>query len=200
MRRNSEKTENNVLISKQDYLLSLVNSESNSINEAFGIINKLCDKYGVCFSEIATLLENQEKYISLPIGLFRSELGPLEAVVKYLRDILEYNLSSIAKLLARDETTIWTTYHNSKKKELIVDLELEDIDFNKMKVAKESLIVPLSLFSERRLSILESLCIYLKENFNLTYHKIALIISRDDRTVWTVVNRAKQKLKKADIQ
>ena len=99
-------------------------------------------------------------------------------------------------MLSRDETTIWTSYSNSMKKsdKVIVDLDMKDISFEDLKVKKGELIVPLSLFSERRLSILETLCMYLRENFLLSYHNIGLLLERNDRTIWTVVNRATKKL------
>ena len=132
----------------------------------------------------------------MPIGLFRSNSGPLEALVRYLKDALEYSFVQIGKLLSRDETTIWTTYHNSVKKgKMLLDLEMNDVDYGLLRIKKEEMIVPLSVFSERKLSVLESLCLYLRENFSLSYHDIGLILDRDERTVWTVVNRAGNKIK-----
>lgn len=53
--------------------------------------------------------------------------------------------------------------------------------------------VPLDIFEDRRLSVLEVLVEYLKEKRHLTFHQIAVMINRDDRTVWTCYNRAKKK-------
>ena len=53
--------------------------------------------------------------------------------------------------------------------------------------------VPLTIFEDRRLSVLEVLVEYLKEKRHLTFHQIALMTNRDDRTVWTCYNRAKKK-------
>jgi len=33
----------------------------------------------------------------------------------------------------------------------------------------------------------------MKESFGMTYHEIALSLNRDDRTIWTVYNRALKK-------
>ncbi len=54
--------------------------------------------------------------------------------------------------------------------------------------------LPLSIFSNRKLGILESLVKSLKENFSLNYSKIAVLINRDDRTIWTAYYKAKGKL------
>ena len=36
---------------------------------------------------------------------------------------------------------------------------------------------------------------YLKDKLNLTYHEIAVLLNRDDRTIWTCYNIAKKKRK-----
>ena len=53
--------------------------------------------------------------------------------------------------------------------------------------------IPLALFSLRVLSVLESLVAYIKDTYDLTYHETAVLLNRDDRTVWTVYQRAKKK-------
>jgi hypothetical protein len=55
-------------------------------------------------------------------------------------------------------------------------------------------LIPLSVFSHN-LSPSESLCKYLKENRGLNYHEIAVLINRDDRSVWTSYQRAIKKSK-----
>jgi hypothetical protein len=53
--------------------------------------------------------------------------------------------------------------------------------------------IPSVIFRDRSLKVLEILVEYLKEHQNMTYHEIAVLLNRDDRTVWTVYNRAKKK-------
>jgi hypothetical protein len=40
---------------------------------------------------------------------------------------------------------------------------------------------------------MESVVYYMKDTLDLTYHEIALQLNRDDRTIWTVYNRAIKK-------
>ncbi len=54
--------------------------------------------------------------------------------------------------------------------------------------------VPLSIFAQE-LSPSESICKYLKENKNLSFHQIALMLGRDDRSIWTSYTRASRKMK-----
>jgi len=56
--------------------------------------------------------------------------------------------------------------------------------------------IPLSIFEDRRLSALEAIVEYLKEKRHLTFHQIAVMTNRDDRTIWTTYNRAKTKRKR----
>lgn len=54
--------------------------------------------------------------------------------------------------------------------------------------------VPVSIFAHS-LSPSEALCKYLKENCGLSFHEIALLINRDDRSIWTSYSRAASKSK-----
>ena len=53
--------------------------------------------------------------------------------------------------------------------------------------------IPTFLFKDRKVAVLEALVEYLKDHKGLTYHEIALLLNRDDRTIWTVYHRAKKK-------
>jgi hypothetical protein len=55
--------------------------------------------------------------------------------------------------------------------------------------------VPASIFAHRELGVLEALVKYLKENLGFGYSKIAQLINRDERTVWTAYKDASEKLK-----
>jgi IS30 family transposase len=55
--------------------------------------------------------------------------------------------------------------------------------------------IPLKLFSNRKLGVLEVIVKYLKENQNLPYNEIASLLNRDDRTIWTSYNKAIKKHK-----
>ena len=68
-----------------------------------------------------------------------------------------------------------------------------------MKITPKSKInIPSIILKNRNLSVLESIVVFLKDQKNLTYHEIAVLLNRDDRTIWTVYNRTikKQNVKK----
>jgi len=57
------------------------------------------------------------------------------------------------------------------------------------------IILPVSIFNNEELGSLETIVKYLKEDLNLRYHEIALLLNRDDRTIWTTYSVANKKRK-----
>ena len=81
-------------------------------------------------------------------------------------------------------------------------MKKEWIDLGNVPKSSESassITVPVSVIADRSLATLESVVEYLKEVQNLSYHQIAELLQRDDRTIWTVYNRAKKKRSKLSI-
>lgn len=123
--------------------------------------------------------------IKIPVSLFTDRsLSVLEVLVEYLKDELHYSYHEIAVLINRDDRTIWTVYSRVKKKR-------EKIKRPKLK--KAEIFIPLDILFDRSLSVLEVLVRYLKEELHLTYHEIAVLLNRNDRTIWTVYNRVQKK-------
>jgi DNA-directed RNA polymerase specialized sigma24 family protein len=58
---------------------------------------------------------------------------------------------------------------------------------------KRNIPIPSNIFIDRSISVLEAIVKYLKEKKGLTYHEIAVLLNRDDRTIWTVYQRARKK-------
>jgi transcriptional regulatory protein LevR len=55
--------------------------------------------------------------VNIPTSIFRDRsLSVLEAVVEYLKEHHNLNYHQIARLLNRDERTVWTVYSRAKKK------------------------------------------------------------------------------------
>ena len=124
--------------------------------------------------------------IKVPISVFKNnDLGSLETIVKYLRENLLLSFKQIAFLTNRNEIALAVSYRNAKKK-LEAKFVVEEIS---------PYSIPVSILQDRNLSVLENISAYLKDTFGLAYHKIALLLNRDDRTIWTVYQRAKKKKK-----
>ncbi|MBS3141516.1 hypothetical protein J4405_05230 [Candidatus Woesearchaeota archaeon] len=137
------------------------------------------EKYSISFDELFKLIKEQ---LLFPAEIFNEKLTVLESVVKYLKEEKGLSLSKISDIIGRDKRNIWHTYDEAKKK------------YSERFSAKNArFLIPASIFADSRLSALESAVVYLKEEFSLNYHEIAILLKRDDRTIWTVYQRAKKK-------
>lgn len=137
-------------------------------------------KKGLKYIDIAKLINRDYK---IPITIFNKELGCLESVVKYLKENLGLNYHEIALILNRNERTIWTAYHKAIKKQPKL-----------IEIKKTSVLIPISVLMNRKLTVLEAIIIHLKKK-ELKYTDIAKLISRDQRNVWVVYSRAIKKKK-----
>jgi len=149
------------------------------------LIRELKYKHLATDNEIVDMFSSKpsEKSYDLPVSIFNNkELSALETITKYLKENLKLRYIDIAKLLNRDQRTIWVTYNNSKKKRQ-----------DSLNVEQSEYVVPLSIFSDRNLSVLENLVSYLKDNYDLRYVEIAGLLNRDERNIWGVYNKAKKK-------
>lgn len=59
----------------------------------------------------------KEPNVWLPVSIFTNSLGPMEAITLYLHDKLNLTFNEIAKLIDRDNRSIWACYHKAKKKD-----------------------------------------------------------------------------------
>ena len=162
-----------------DFTSSKFNNDSDFI-KLKEIIEKLRLKYKISSSDILNQIDKKE--ILIPCEIFNEKLSGLETICKYLKENLDLTNKEISALLNRDERTIWQAYDSSKKKLS-----------NKIIIEFSKYYLPISIFVDRNYAILESIVKYLKENYNLSYHEIAILLKRNDRTIWTVYNRAKKK-------
>lgn len=135
-------------------------------------------------SEISKNFVNFANYDSIPSYIFQNrKYTILEALIVYLRERKNLSFRKISALINRDLRYTYHSYQNAKKKELTTQYTIQT----------KFIWIPLSIFTNRKLSALEVLVSYLKEEFSLTYHEIALLLKRDDRTIWTVYQRARKK-------
>src|SRR3989344_2141428 len=196
----SKKKSDRTIFSKNDnsqnsFSLKLLNYEEiNNLKKAQELLQPIKGQHTLSEELIRTekakeiLIPIKEKYIqpkeevSLPISIFNSKLTVLESVAKYLKEEKNLSLHEISRVISRDERNIWHTYESAKKKHP-EKLILENVKFW----------VPVSIFSDSKLSALETLVSHLKSQLNFSYHEIAVLLSRNDRTIWTVHSRSRKK-------
>lgn len=111
---------------------------------------------------------------NIPLEVFSDRtLGVLETAVKYLKENNQLNYSRIAEVLNRDDRTIWVSYNNTRKK-----------CKRRFKTTDMGYIVPVSIFSDRKLGPLEALVVYVRDSLNLSFKEMSIVLKRDYRTVW----------------
>ncbi len=129
--------------------------------------------------------ETNSRQLNIPIILLTDRsLSVFEVLVEYLKEEQKLTLHEIAVLTNRDDRTIWTVYHRAKVKRETTPKPL---------LKPTSVNVPLSVLLDRTYAVLEAVSVYLKERSGFSYHEIAVMTGRDDRTIWTAYNRAKKK-------
>jgi hypothetical protein len=130
-----------------------------------------------------------QEELFIPTSIFSDRtLKVLEPIVEYLKESKNLSFHEIGTILNRDERTIWTVYSRVRKKRaphLHPALPAKGV--------ADPVFVPVHIICDRTLKVLESIVEYLKIEKAFTYHQIALLLNRDDRTIWTVFMRAKKK-------
>lgn len=144
------------------------------------LIRHFKEDYDLTKEDLISIYEGVEE-IKVPLSIF-SKLSPLEALVKYLKENLGLRFHEIATELNRDSRSIWRTYHQAKSK--------SEVSF---KLKKDETFIPISIFKNRDLSILENLVVHLKINLNVSVKEISLLLNKNISTIWTAYNRSKKK-------
>ena len=131
---------------------------------------------------IFDLFKQLEDDTLIPISIFTKELAALETICKYLKENLGFSNKKIASLTGRNSKDIWQAYDSATKKLS-----------KKFDVKTSKYFIPVSILKNKNLSVLENIVACLKEKFSLSYHEIAVLLKRDDRTVWTVYQNSLKK-------
>tara|TARA_Y100000310_G_scaffold287052_1_gene311702 strand:+ start:51 stop:548 length:498 start_codon:yes stop_codon:yes gene_type:complete len=165
--------------------VAIVNNELEKLR----VLNRAYSDNKDLILQIKELLENKEliqliktEGIVVPLSIFNEKNSSLEAITRYLKDILHLSYSEIAKETGRDERNIWHTYDRAVKK-------------NPKKITPKisKYYLPISILKNKKLSVLETIIVYLKDNLKLSFSEISKVMKRNYRTIWTVYQRANKK-------
>jgi len=143
------------------------------------LYSKIKDKYNLPATEIVSGLEKKE--ILIPSCIFNKKISAFESIVKYLKENLNLLNKEIALLTSKSQKSIWQSYNSTRKKYLPV-----------FKIISSDYYIPVSVL-KIKFTILESVVRYLKEELMLNFREIGFVLQRDERTIWTVYQRAKNK-------
>lgn len=127
--------------------------------------------------------EDDEETVYLPVSIFvHKKLGSFECAVKFLRDNKKLSITEIAKAFGRKNTAISATYYAANKK-----------DSSNIIAIRTPYEISAKIFKNKKLSVLENLVVGLKKKYSLKNSQIAKLLHRDDRTIWTVIDRAEKR-------
>ncbi|MFH1505725.1 MAG: hypothetical protein ABIE94_01915 [archaeon] len=144
------------------------------------------ERFKLFYKDLVEVLSEElaKPELLVPVSIFRNDISPLRSLVKYLRENVKLSLSRIAKLLARDPRTIWTTYAAVKQ-------------MAPLKPIPTPYSIPVARFEKIELSVLETIVHHLREEMGLRNVDIARILGKDQKTVWTAYDRAVKKLQRS---
>ena len=139
-------------------------------------IDHLKKHHNLSDSEIYSFINNKE--IIIPVSILKSDLSALQSICKYLKENLDLSLNKISKILNKDNKTIWASYNNAIKKQK-----------EKITIKDNKYYIPISKISSNNLPILASIIKYLKEDQDLNYHEIGIILNRNEKNIWSIYNK-----------
>lgn len=154
--------------------------QDSSFKELSLLFNQVKKSYNLSSADLLGYID--EKEILLPDCIFIKELSVFQSIVKFLKENCELKNNDIASLMHRSQKSIWQAYNNSKK-----------VFPKKFKIIASRYCIPVSQLIPS-FTILESVVFYLKEKCLLNYHQIAILLERDERTIWTVYQRVKKRI------
>lgn len=143
------------------------------------LVHLLKDSYGYGLSDILSAVDANAASDVVPISVFATDMSPLQALVTYLHDQHRQEFKDIARRLHRSYRAVWGAYNKQ-------GITIQPSEF----------VLPLDAFDER-LSILETVVTHLRESYKLKFSAIGQLLGKDQRTIWTIANRAKKKVETA---
>jgi len=164
------------------------NQTPNPIEQTFRA--NLRETYNITEEQLTQLLYQQQPTLTttFPLSILRtSELSSLEALVKYLRENKKQSYDEIGRLLNRNPRTLTNTYHNARRKKPQTFATQTEFETQRLSY---------TIF-QQPLSILESVAYHLHTQ-HFTNAQIARTLNLNQRTIWTLLKRASQKLHGVD--
>jgi len=129
--------------------------------------------------------ETYIKQIKIPVTIFNNEkLTPLETIIKFLKENEQLRFTEISKLIGREQRSVNMMYRAANKK---IPQQLP--------IIKTTTTIPAKQLADERYTVAEHVVKHLKEHYKLTHHQIAVLMRRNDRTIWTLYNRTTKRNK-----
>lgn len=146
------------------------------------IIHFMRQKQQLSLQELIGIYTEVSPEEAIPVSIFSHDISPSESLCRFLKENRNLTFHDIAVLLNRDDRSVWTSYSRAARKSK-----------QPLKPAADDIMIPLSIFQDRALSILEHVVSHLRTEHNLSNSRIARIINKNPSSIATVANRAEKK-------
>lgn len=125
-------------------------------------------------------LEVKLSEYEIPVEILKDRtLSAAENIVVFLKKEYKLKHGEIAKILHKDDRNIWTLYSRAKKKKT------------------KAVLLPAAIFENEKLSPLELIVKYLRENRGMKFVEIAELTNRDQRAINVTYRMAKKKMQES---
>lgn len=134
--------------------------------------------------QLIEMFQEVKQEYNIPLSIFstKTHLHPAEALSFYLTEEQKLSYQEIAKLLNRNEKSIWATSQRVKKRKLKL------VKLNQ----KEKYFLPLSIFQNRSYSLLESAILHLNQVYHLSNKEISQLLQKSPNSIAVLLKRAKE--------
>jgi hypothetical protein len=136
--------------------------------------------------ELVNIYSEISPHDTVPLSIFSGVLSPSESLCRYLRDERKLSFHEIALLIGRDDRSVWTSYSRASRKSVGRSRQVP--------AQHDGLCIPISIFSNRSLSILENLVHHLRSVHGLPNSGISKLLNREHSSIATVAKRARDKV------
>jgi hypothetical protein len=159
---------------KREVLLDEIISKDDS-DSLKNHVSLLLSKYGIPDKKIRIAIhENIDDFI--PCSIFCHELGIAETIIKFLRENRRLSNKKISEVLGKSANNIAVSYGKLKNRK-----QFSEINYDYK--------LPFHIFKNSDMTTFETAVTYLKESQGFTFHKISIILKRDERTIWATYHR-----------
>ena len=156
--------------------------------------------------------EEKRVKLAIPTAIFQnSNLSVLENIVAYLKDESSLAYSQIARMLHRDDRTVWAVYNKTSKKKIKLSADIRKhkeisdlfVSFHNLakkfspgiilKELEKEPFIPVDIFS-KKLGCLESIIKFLVENYGISCSEIAHLLNRPYASIWNSYSKSREKM------
>jgi hypothetical protein len=167
-----KKKKKNQKQNQKENLIVQENSKQRWIEVLKIALTELKENHSASAEEIINIVNKEQLFI--PVSIFRREnkIGALESLCKYMKENLNLKFSEIARIISRDERTVWTAYKKATDKKT-----------DRFEIKSEEIFMPLEKFLKEK-TALASIILFLKDKHTNT--EIARILNRDPRNIHSI--------------